>query len=74
MVANRYHHEIAVSIVAPVGQEEQWLSTQKQFATHDKSKPFKRKEQGGAGKPAARSEPKSKNEDKPQPESEERSR
>jgi hypothetical protein len=56
MVANRYRHEITVRIVAPVGQEEKWLSTQKQFAAHDKSKPFKRKEQGGAGQPATRSE------------------
>jgi hypothetical protein len=74
MVANRYHHEIAVSIVAPVGQEEQWLSTQRRFAAHDKSKPFKRKEHGVAGQPAARSESESKSEGKPQPEPEGRSR
>ncbi len=74
IVAHRHHHEIALRIAAPVGQEEQWLAIQKKFAAHDKSKPFTRKEQAGTGQPATRPESKSEGSDKPQPESEGRSR
>jgi hypothetical protein len=49
IVANRYHHDISVEIVPPKEHKDTWLLIQKQFADHDKSKPFKRKEQTGAG-------------------------
>lgn len=74
MVANRHHHDIALKILAPKSQEEKWLAIQKEFADHDKSKPFTRKEQGGTGQPATRHESKSEGGDKPQPEAEGRSR
>lgn len=57
MMANRYHHDISIEIVPPKGHEEKWQLIQKQFAAHDRSKPFKRKE-AGTGKPAARPESK----------------
>jgi hypothetical protein len=74
IVANRHHHDIALKIFAPKGQEEKWLAIQKEFADHDKSKPFKNKEQAGTGQPATRPESKSEDGDKPQPEAEGRSR
>jgi hypothetical protein len=74
IVAHRHHHEIALRIAAPVGQEEKWLAIQKKFAAHDKSKPFTRKEQNGTGQPATSPESKSEDSDKPQPDAEGRSR
>jgi hypothetical protein len=76
IVADRYHHDISVEIVPPKDDEEKdkWLTMQKQFAAHDKSKPFKRKEQAGTGQPAIRPESKSEGGDKPKPKAEGRSR
>ena len=74
IVANRYHHDISVEIVPPKEQKDTWLLIQKQFAAHDKSKPFKRKEQAGTGQPATRPVDEPEGGEKPQPEAEGRSR